>query len=617
MHARRRCASRQRPCAEQRIDGVGLIVDLFAGGGGASEALRRALGRSPDYGINHDPEAIALHAANHPETHHLLADIRKVTPRDVIGGRPVYFLWASPDCTFFSKARGAKPHRDVRLARGRRGLAGYVIKWVDQTRPQIVAMENVEEFEDWGPLNADGLPDTKRKGSHFRRFIRRMRALGYNVEWRELRAHDYGAPTIRKRLYVIARRDGQPIVWPDPTHGTGLQPYRTAAECIDWSIPCPSIFGRKKPLAEKTLARIARGIQRFVIDSPSPFIVPVNHGGDLRVHSINEPLRTITGAHRGEHAVVTPFVSKFYGTATGQPAEAPLDTVTTKDRFAVVAPTLVKNMTNNVGQPVTEPLSTILTGNHHFLAAASLVHSGNGEREGQAPRVYDLRKPLTTIMAEGQKHAVVATFLAKHNGGHEATGSEMTEPVHTVTCGGQMGVVTSAMVKLKGTCRDGQDLRQPAPTVCASGTHLGEVRAFLTKYYGHNGQGVARAGQSLELPFDTVTTARRFGLVVIHGETYEIADIGFRMLQPRELYNAQGFPRSYKIQCSLSDAELERWNEMHKAWCKANGKRFKRRTRRELTQEAQIRMCGNSVAPDPASVLIQANDHRPYLAEAA
>lgn len=511
-----------------------MIVDLFAGGGGASLGIRMALGRGPDLAINHDPEAIALHAANHPETRHLCGDIWDVRPREACGDEPVELLWASPDCTFHSKARGGKPFRDPKSATGRRGLAWAVVRWAAEKRPTVICLENVEEFEDWGPLGEDGRPDPARRGLTFRRWVGRLRALGYVVEWRELRACDYGSPTIRKRLFLVARCDGLPIVWPEATHGPdpGQIPYRPAAECIDWSLPCPSIFDRRKPLAEKTLARIARGIRRFVLGAADPFVV-----------ALPDP--------------IVPFISQYNAQSTGQRVDEPLATATTKDRFGLVAPVL--------------------------------VHSGNGERPGQAPRIYDVGKPLSTVMAMGQKHGLVAAFLSKQYGGHEATGSRLAEPVHTVTCQGQQALVSSSLVSLRGTSREGRDVREPAPTITAKGTHLAEVRAFLT-HHNAGQQNEPRPGRSLELPFyATPPPPPRFGLV-IRGEPYEIADIGFRMLQPRELYRANGAPDSYAIDVLV------------------DGK--------PLTKEAQIRMCGNMVCPQPGAALVRANAPR-WAVEAA
>jgi DNA (cytosine-5)-methyltransferase 1 len=494
---------------ELRVElGDDLIVDNFAGGGGASLGIEWALGRSPDIAVNHDPEAIAMHALNHPRTRHLCGDVWDVNPAQVCAGRRVALAWFSPDCKHFSKAKGGRP-----VEKKIRGLAWVVVRWARAVNPRVIILENVEEFADWGPLDEDGRPDRSRRGLTFRRWWGSLKAAGYEIEMRSLRACDYGAPTIRRRLFVIARCDGLPIVWPEATHGPSE--YRTAAECIQWELPCQSIFERKKPLAEKTLRRIARGVQRFVIDEREPFLVPVTHGGDDRVWSLREPLRTITGAHRGEMAFVAP----------------------------------------------------------------TLIQTGYGERPGQVPRVPGLNKPLGTVVGCGQKHALVAAFLAKHNGGHEATGSKLAESIGTITARDHHALVAAHLVKLYGTCADGQRIEQPLPTIRAGGTHLGEVRAFLIKYYGGD-RGETR-GQTLELPLGTVTTANRFGLVTVHGQQYEIGDIGMRMLQPRELFRGQGFPDSYRIDPSV------------------NGK--------TISKEAQIRLCGNSVCPDLAEVLVLAN----------
>lgn len=532
-----------------------LVVDLFAGGGGASTGIEQGIGRHVDIAVNHDPEAVSLHQANHPQTLHYVSDVFEVDPRAVTQGRRVGLLWASPDCTFHSKARGGKPFRDRNRARRRRGLAWVVCRWAREVKPRIIALENVEEFQHWGPLLDDGTPCPERRGLTFRRWVAQLRNLGYAVEWRELRACDYGAPTIRKRLFLIARCDGQPIVWPEPTHGPGRKPYRTAAECIDWSLPCPSIFDRARPLAEATLRRVAHGIKRYVLDAAKPFIVPVTHQGDLRVHGTEEPLRTITTAQRGE--------------------------------FALCSPTLVQ--------------------------------TGYGERPGQAPRVPGLDKPLGTAV-DGQKHGLVAAFLAKAYGGHNPTDGQAldrsigtvttqdhhhlvgvhlvdaahgdvspsgvkrwgkghrpaTEPLPTVTAGGgNSALVTSHLAKLRGTSSSaGTD--EPLGTVSAQGTHHAEVRALLLKFYGQGSQD-----QDLRDPLHTIPTHDRFGLVTVAGELYAIADIGMRMLQPRELYRAQGFPDSYVIDRG------------------ADGRTF--------SKAAQVRMCGNSVCPPLARAIVAAN----------
>ncbi len=529
----------------------GLIVDNFAGGGGASLAIEWALGRSPDIAINHDPKALQMHRANHPETEHFCQNIYQVDPADIRKRGPIALAWFSPDCTHHSRAKGGVP-----LKRHIRDLAWVVVLWAQRAQPAVICLENVAEFRDWGPLLEDGRPCPVQRGLTFRRWVKGLKKLGYRVEWRELAACDYGAPTIRKRLFVVARCDGQPIVWPAPTHGPGLAPYRTAAEIIDWSIPCPSIFERKRPLAEATQARIARGIRRFVLDSPDPFIVPVTHPGDTRVHPIDEPLRTITAAHRGELALVAPSVVRV---AHGERCK--------------------NGRKRGRGEhSLEEPLGTVVGSNEFGLLAPTLIQTGYGERAGQAPRSLDLDRPLGTVVAGGQKHALVAAFMAQHNGNH-VTGRQMGQPVSTITSRGtQQALVTSHLFVMRQH-QDGRDHRRPVPTICAGGqrggVHFGEVRAFLMKYYGTGG------GQDPRDPLHTVLSKDRFGVVTIEGTDYEIADIGMRMLTPRELFRAQGFPDSYVI-----DPEFE-------------GK--------PLTKTAQIACCGNSVSPYPAAALLRAN----------
>lgn len=465
-----------------------IIVDNFAGGGGASTGIRAALGRPIDFAINHDREAIAMHAMNHPETKHFQTNVWDVDPRKLAKGRPVDLAWFSPDCTYHSKARGGKPFRDRNRARRIRGLAWLVQRWVralGPNAPRVVMLENVEEFKDWGPLNADNTPSKRRRGQTFRRWHAELENLGYRIDMREMRACDYGAPTYRKRLFVVARRDEGEIVFPEPTHGPGLSPFRTTAECIDWSIPCPSIFDRNRPLAENTMRRIARGVQRFVIDTPTPFIVPGS------------------------------------------------------------------------------------------TAALSLINTRNGEREGQAPRVFDPHAPFPTVTAVGSQGAVVAAFLARHYGGHENDGAPLTQPCFTVTTKDHHALVTSHILKLKGTCRDGQSMNVPMGTIQAQGNHWGEVRAFLMSYYG------TEQAPRINGPAPTVRTKEHLGIVTVKGLPYAIVDIGMRMLTPRELYRIQGFGDDYVI-----DFELD-------------GK--------TLSQKAQVRMCGNSVSPYMSEALVRAN----------
>ncbi|GGX11347.1 DNA methyltransferase [Pigmentiphaga litoralis] len=687
-----------------------LIIDNFAGGGGTSTGLEAAFGRPVDIAINHDAQALAMHAANHPHTRHLCESVWDVDPIAVTGNQPVALVWLSPDCKHFSKAKGGKP-----VEKRIRGLAWVGLRWVALTKPRMLMLENVEEFKTWGPLivDADGnaKPDPAKKGKTFDSFVRQLRAQGYTVDWRDMRACDFGAPTIRKRFFLVARRDGLPIVWPVPTHGAPTSPevmagrrlpWRTAAECIDWSIACPSIFNRSRELADATKRRIAKGIMRYVVNSVVPYIVNTANSGTTgrgpNTWSVDEPLRTVTSA----------------------------------PGFAAVAPTIVPiaNWSNgDVAQDAGKPLSTVTAhprGGSHALAAATLVAMGHGERQGQAPRALDIEKPLTTITAGGRHQAMVSALLvdAAHadvspsgvkrwgtgtkpvdaplgtilaSGGNQAIaavhltkfrqnsiGSSAAEPVHTITAGGgaierpgtggAMGVVgaflakhytgvigsdlhdpigtvtatdhhslvtahvqrdmgasighsandplgtvtaggggkaalvTSHIAKLRGTSKDGQSTDGPLHTVSAGGTHHAlvtshllvnntghpgaaidaptptvtsgghhaEVRAFLMAYYGTD------QAPQIDGPLATVTARDRFGLVTVEGQDYQIVDIGLRMLTPRELFRAQGFPDTYII----GDDPAQGLS---------------------LTKSAQVRMCGNSVCPPMSEALVRAN----------
>lgn len=382
------------------IDRREIILDCFAGGGGASHGIERALCRHVDYAVNHNQKALSVHIANHPRTIHLQENIRNLDPHSVAPGRPIGLGWFSPDCTYYSKARGGKPFRDTNRARRIRGLATSVIWWMRARRPRVVMLENVTEFGDWGPLLDTGLPCPIRRGQSFRRWHRRIENLGYQVDMRQLVAADHGAGTTRKRLFVVARCDGEEIVFPERTHGPGLQPFVTAADCIDWSIPCPSIFTRKKPLADATMRRIARGVMRYVVNNSRPFIVPITHttSGD-RVHSIDDPLRTITTAKGGELALVSP----------------------------------------------------------------TIINTRNGERVGQDPRCRDIRQPYPTITAQGSQGALVAAFLARHYGGHENDGHPLNIPVSTITTKDHHHLVHAFLMAYYGTEQDAR-LRDPLPT---------------------------------------------------------------------------------------------------------------------------------------------------------
>lgn len=478
-----------------------LIIDNFAGGGGTSTGLEQALGRPVDIAINHDAKALAMHRANHPNTKHYCESVWDVNPIEVTQNQPVGLVWLSPDCKHFSKAKGGKP-----VEKKIRGLAWVALRWADLTRPRVIMLENVEEFKTWGDLGTDGRPCPKRKGRTFNTFINALKRQGYTVDYREIRACDYGAPTIRKRFFLAARRDGLPIRWPEPTHGNPaskevlqgkLLPWRTAAEIIDWSIPCPSIFERANPLADATCRRTATGIMRYVVNNPAPFIVKSNH------------------------------TASYYNCFRGQELSQPLQTVTSAPGFSLVAPVLTE------------------------CANAS------------SPRCMSVDEPLRTICAQtkGGHHALIAPFLAKNYTG--VIGSPVTDPVHTITAKDHNSLVTANLSQ-------------------AVSDHSYDVAAFIQAFYGSD-----KDGQSLKTPLRTVPTRDRFALVTvkINNVLYVITDIGFRMLQPHELFAAQGFPLDYIITYGID----EHGNQI------------------TLTKTDQTRMCGNSVCPPVAKALIEAN----------
>ena len=510
-----------------------IDVDSFAGGGGASLGIERALGKPVDIAINHDAEALAMHRANHPLTRHFRRDIWQVDPADVAGKAGIRLAWFSPDCTHHSRAKGAPPIRSD--GRRSRDLAWVVVEWAQRARPNVIMLENVEEYADWGPLLPTGKPCPRRKGRTFRAWVRRLQGAGYRVDWRPLRACDYGTPTTRRRLFLVARRDGEPIRWPEPTHGPGLRPYRTAAECIDWSIPAPSIFlsaeearklGCRRPLAEATMRRIARGVYRYVLGDAEPFIVPLTHQGGDRVHSVREPLRTVTTARRGEMALVSAFLAQHNTGAVGHEANEPVSTIVQRGcTQGLVTAHLSRQFGNSTGQPADEPAPTVTAGGGGKTALVTACLSYQG-----GDHVDDLREPASTVTAGGVHHAIVEARLSGN--GHGAAAA-------------------------------------------AAADRRERVAAFLVKYYG---TGVARG---LDRPMPTATTRDRIGLVTVRGAEWRIVDIGMRMLTPRELFTAQGFPPSYAI-----DVE-------------ADG--------RPLSKTAQVRMCGNSVCPQAAEALVRAN----------
>lgn len=470
-----------------------LIVDNFAGGGGASTGIELATGKSVDIAINHDPEAIRMHKANHPHTKHYCEDVWQVDPVRACKGHPVGLAWFSPDCKHFSKAKGGKP-KDKFI----RGLAWVACRWAGLVRPRVIMLENVEEFKTWGPLNRGHHPIKAKQGKTFGKFVQQLQDLGYEVQFRELVAADYGAPTMRKRFFMIARCDGNPILWPEPTHAPRdseevkaglLKPYVGAYTQIDFNRPCPSIFDTSqeikekygiravRPLAPKTMERIARGLKKFVLDNPEPFIVPIGYGERKgqkpRIHSIENPLPTIVGS--GKHYLCAPALIQYHSeTAKGEVR----------------------------GQTIEDPIMTVDGSNRYGL---------------------------------------VTSFLHKYyDGGYKGAGDSVENPLPTVTAWDHNSVVTTNLIQMNNHC-DGRDIADPLPTITAGDGHFGEVRAFLIKYYGD------ATGQDIKNPLDTVTSRDRFGLVTIEGVDYQIVDIGLRMLEPRELYGCQGFPDDYII----------------------------------------------------------------------
>lgn len=586
----------------------GKVADNFAGGGGASTGIAQALGQSPDIAVNHNVEALMMHEQNHPDTVHFNDSVWDINVPAAVNNEPVLMGWFSPDCTSFSVAKGGKP-----VKKNIRGLAWIIKKWAGQADMAMIFMENVKEFTTWGPLIAKRckvtkrviklvpdttkktkngtpvmievvsepgevvpykdqalLPDKKRAGKTFKQFIKQLRAAGYEVEWKEkgLNACDYGDPTTRNRFFLMARKDGLPIIWPEPTHGNKkqvkanpqLQPWKTAGENLDFSIPCPTIFDRKKPLAEKTLARIFKGIEKFVVGAgDDAFLVKTNHGGDqFRGQSLDDPIATMTsklGTARpagAPHALgvlettlepvmqIGCITTIDHGGARAAPLQgldAPLGVITSKARHIQVA-ALLKHYTGVVGQTLDKPLPTITATDHNAVLEVTATHI---QRDFGNSVGHSADEPLGAIMPGG---------------------------------GGKSAVIASSLVKLKGTCNHGQSLGRPLDAIAAQGNHFANVQAFMITYYG-TGQPI-----SLAEPLDTITAKARFGLVTIKGQDYQIVDIGMRMLEPHELYRCQGFPADYQHEVVMG---------------------------KKLPKHAQIRMVGNSVPPGLARALVQAN----------
>lgn len=660
-----------------------IVVDFFCGGGGAGTGLEIGLGRAVNVAKNHSPQAISMHTVNHPGAQHFTTDVFEGDPDTECGGKAVGWFHMSPDCTHHSQAAGGQPRK-----REIRNLSWIGLKWGGKKRPRVISLENVKQILQWGRLiakrdKATGrvvtldqvphptkkgkttnrvaapgeqvpvsnqflVPDPKQRGRTWRRFVALLEGMGYVVEWKVIRACDFGAPTSRERLFMIARCDGQPIVWPEPTHAKnpakGQQKWKTAADCIDFSDLGKSIFGRKKDLAEATLRRVAKGMKKFVIDSPAPFIVPIANWSGESVQSAGEPLRTITSYPKGgAFSVVSPVIAP----ATHQGSDRinnplePLPTVTCANRgeLTLISPTLIQSgYGERPGQEprvpgVDQPLGTVVAGGvKHALASACIVQAGHGEGSGANKRrshgVNDICGPVGTITASGGGQSVSAAVMIQANGGFNTVhAKDIRDPMTTVTnTGSQQQLATANLVHLRGNC-DARDVSDPLHTISAGGQHHGLVSAFMERAFGGSiGQGLEDPAPTItaggggksslvsltlspeheagalrvaaflisyygtenvsacDAPAPTITTKDRLALVtvMVQGTPYVIVDICLRMLKPVELYKAQGFPADYIITHG------------------ADGKPF------TITQ--QVHMCGNSVSPPPMAALARAND---------
>lgn len=671
-----------------------IVVDFFCGGGGAGTGLEIGLGRAVNVAKNHSPQAISMHTMNHPGARHFTTDVFEGDPDTECGGKAVGWFHMSPDCTHHSQAAGGQPRK-----REIRNLSWIGLKWAGMKRPRVISLENVKQILQWGRLiakrdKATGrvvtldqvphptkkgkttnrvaspgervpvsnqflVPDPKHRGRTWRRFVALLEGMGYVVEWKVIKACDFAAPTSRERLFMIARCDGQPIVWPEPTHAKnpakGQQKWKTAADCIDFTDLGKSIFGRKKDLAQATLRRVAKGMKKFVIDNPTPFIVPIANWSGEAVQSAGEPLRTITSYPKGgAFSVVSPIIAP----ATHQGSD-------------------------RINDPL-DPLPTVTCANRGELTLISptLIQSGYGERQGQEPRVPGLDQPLGTVVAGGVKHALAAAhlvkfrfndagkaldeplptitsggnyqrpagaahamgistvFMAQMNGGFNTTAAKSIEdPMTTVTnTGSQQQLVAANLVHFHGNC-DARDVNDPLHTISAGGQHHGLASAFMERAFGGSiGQGLDAPAPTItaggsgksslvsltlspeheagalrvaaflisyygtentsacDSPAPTITTKDRLAMVtvMVKGTPYVIVDICLRMLKPTELYKAQGFPVDYIISHG------------------ADGKPF--------TKTQQVHMCGNSVSPPPMAALARANDpwrHAEQIREAA
>lgn len=631
-----------------------IAADNFAGGGGASTGMELAFGRPVDIAINHDPDAIVMHKTNHPYTEHFQASVWDIDPEEVCAGKHVKLAWFSPDCKHFSKAKGSKP-----VDKNIRGLAWIVLRWAGTVRPDCIILENVEEFKTWGPVRK-GKPIKAKQGQTFEKWLSQLRALGYEVEYRELKACDYGAPTIRKRFFLIARCDGNPIVWPEPTHApaeslavkTGKkQPYRSAAECIDFSLECPSIFDRKKPLAQNTMRRIARGLDKFVIKEQNPFIVPIGYGENKsqkpRVHDIKQPLPTAVSS--GKHYYCTPYMSPLGHTGfcidKNYNITEPVRTIVSKNEQTLIAPFMAQlNHAGGLrGQKLSDMFPTV-TSKHGFAVAMPSLIQYHSEQSDNEIRGQRINNPLLTVDGS-PRYGIQMPYLAKYFGG--VTGAKVEQPAPTVTAIDHNAIVSPYLCKYYGNKKDGcgidsplhtitskekfacvapylvkhytcgqniENIESPLPTI--TGVNKNSISLpFLTQYYGG-----ADHANTVANPLQTITTkARHFLCEVsvkkydksaylgnwekvrdllnehtdweladdeilifnINGEEFFIFDIGMRMLQPKELYAAQGFPDDYIIDHDY--------------------------TGKQYPKTKQIARCGNAVPPPFATALVRAN----------
>lgn len=624
-----------------------IVVDFFCGGGGAGTGLEMGLGRPVTVAKNHSPAAISMHTANHPAARHFTTDVFEGDPDEECQGRSVGWFHMSPDCTHHSQAAGGQPRK-----REIRNLSWIGLKWGGKKKPRVISLENVKQILQWGPLiakrdKATGrvitldqvphptnpkktvnrvaepgeqvpvsnqflVPNPKRRGVTWRRFVQLLEGMGYQVEWRIIKACDYGAPTSRERLFMIARCDGQPIVWPEPTHAKkpakGQQKWRTAADCIDWTVPSKSIFGRKKALAEATLRRVAKGMKKFVLNNPQPFIVPIANWSGENVQSLDDPLRTVTAWPRGgTFAVASPtLVQTGYGEREGQQPrvpglDQPLGTIVAGGvkhalTSAVILPATHQG-SDRVNDPA-EPMPTVTAANRGELMMANpvmvsgvvsaFVEQANGGFNTTPAR--SMNDPMSTVTNTGSQQRLVTAQLATLRNG--STGQQAEDPLSTVTAGDHHALVAANLLHLRGNC-DSRAVDEPLHTVSAGGTHHGlveyklspeheqgalQVAAFLIRYYGTENMSAC------DEPMSTITTKDRLALVTVYvkGTPYVIVDICLRMLQPHELYRAQGFPANYIIDKG------------------ADGKPF--------TKTEQVHMCGNSVSPPPMAALARAND---------